>query len=208
MASSDPHQGGDLFDMAKDGTTIPNDAGKQNLIPSVPRPDQINDPNDLGAADLEGAADNATDIPRVCHVSLIPDPFFTLHAPPSTPFYSIPFHPNPIASRPPIQPATTTTPHLKPSSQIHPSVQLTHVLAYLLTLSLSLQRTKDIGSTGGVLTGTGDQLPAQTESKRLHMSANNPLSKGHDRYDKHTVQKESDLESSFEYFDSASKERV
>lgn len=26
------------------------------------------------------------------------------------------------------------------------------------------------------------------------MSANNPLAKGHDRYDKHTVQKESDLE--------------
>ena len=30
---SDPHEGGDLFDMAKDGTTMPNDAGKQNLIP-------------------------------------------------------------------------------------------------------------------------------------------------------------------------------
>ena len=69
MASSDPHQGGDLFDMAKDGTSIPNDAGKQNLIPSVPRPDQIEDPNDLGAAGMEAAADNATDIPRVCTYS-------------------------------------------------------------------------------------------------------------------------------------------
>lgn len=63
---SDPHQGGDLFDMAKDGTSIPNDAGKMNIIPSVPRPDQINDsPNDLGAADLSSAADNPIDISRV-----------------------------------------------------------------------------------------------------------------------------------------------
>ena len=38
MAPTDPHQGGDLFDMAKDGTSIPNDAGKMNLIPSKPRP--------------------------------------------------------------------------------------------------------------------------------------------------------------------------
>ncbi len=67
--TQDPHEGGDLFDMAKDGTTMPNDAGKQNLIPSVPRPDQItdpvNDPNNLGAADLASAADNPTDISRV-----------------------------------------------------------------------------------------------------------------------------------------------
>lgn len=67
MASSDPHQGGDLFDMAKDGTTIPNDAGKQNIIPSVPRPDQVNDPNDIGAPDLARAADNPNDVPRVRH---------------------------------------------------------------------------------------------------------------------------------------------
>jgi hypothetical protein len=69
MASTDPHQGGDLFDMAKDGTSIPNDAGKQNLIPSVPRPDQATDDNNfgnnLGADNLAAAADNATDIPRV-----------------------------------------------------------------------------------------------------------------------------------------------
>lgn len=39
-----------------------------------------------------------------------------------------------------------------------------------------------------------DQLPAEVESKRLHYGANDPLSKGHDRYDKHTRQKESDLE--------------
>ena len=69
MAPTDPKQGGDLFDMAKDGTTMPNDAGKHNLIPSVPRPDQVtdstNDPNNLGGSDLASAADNATDIPRV-----------------------------------------------------------------------------------------------------------------------------------------------
>ncbi|KAL9116268.1 MAG: hypothetical protein Q9187_007210, partial [Circinaria calcarea] len=65
MSSTDPHQGGDLFDMAKDGTTMPNDAGKQNLIPSVPRPDQISDsPNDFGAPDLQRAAENPTDISR------------------------------------------------------------------------------------------------------------------------------------------------
>jgi len=39
-----------------------------------------------------------------------------------------------------------------------------------------------------------DQLPAEVESKRLHYGANDPLSKGHDRYDKHSRQKESDLE--------------
>lgn len=37
-------------------------------------------------------------------------------------------------------------------------------------------------------------MPATVESKRLHYGANDPLAKGHDRYDKHTRQKESDLE--------------
>ena len=37
-------------------------------------------------------------------------------------------------------------------------------------------------------------MPAQVESKRLHYGANDPLSKGHDRYDKHSRQKGSDLE--------------
>ncbi|KAL9617716.1 MAG: hypothetical protein Q9160_007490 [Pyrenula sp. 1 TL-2023] len=65
--SSDPHTGGDLMDMAATGTKIPNDAGKMNTIPSVPRPDQIAsgpDSNYLGSADIETAADNAGDIPR------------------------------------------------------------------------------------------------------------------------------------------------
>ena len=70
-----------------------------------------------------------------------------------------------------------------------------------------------MGATGEVETGTGyvfaiaaiqemrlilldvrDEMPAQVESKRLHYGANNPLSKGHDRYDKHSRQMESDLE--------------
>ena len=70
MASQDPNpQGGDLSDMAAEGTTVPPDAGTQRTIPSVPRPGQMtdptNDPNNLGASDLAGAADNAQDISRV-----------------------------------------------------------------------------------------------------------------------------------------------
>ncbi|MCJ1293251.1 hypothetical protein MMC34_004805 [Xylographa carneopallida] len=122
MASSDPKQGGDLFDMAKDGTTMPNDAGKMNLIPSVPRPDQMTDDNNfgnnLGADSLAGAADNPTDISR---------------------------------------------------------------------------SNKDIGMTGEAITGTGNTLPAEAETKRLHFSGG-PLDKGHQRYDKHTRDKESHLE--------------
>ncbi|KAK8196633.1 hypothetical protein M8818_006798 [Zalaria obscura] len=124
MAPTDPKQGGSLSDMAVDGTSMPNDAGVQNTIPSVPRPDQTAenpgfDAGSLGSANTAGAADNATDMPR---------------------------------------------------------------------------STKDIGATGEVITGQGDQIPAQGESKRLHFGANDPLAKGHDRYDKHARQKESDLE--------------
>lgn len=124
MSSSDPHQGGNLSDMAVDGTSIPSDAGKMRTIPSVPRSDQTPDnpafnAHDLGPGGIQTAADNATDIPR---------------------------------------------------------------------------RNKDIGATGEVITSTGDQLPAQVESKRLHFGANEPLAKGHDRVDKHRKQNESDLE--------------
>jgi len=68
MAQSGPNSGGDLFDMAEKGTTVPEDSAKPRYIPSKPRPDQIaseSDPNDLGATNLEEAADNAVDIPRV-----------------------------------------------------------------------------------------------------------------------------------------------
>jgi hypothetical protein len=64
-SESDPHVGGSLSDMAVTGTTIPNDAGKQNIIPSVARPDQTrDDPNDMGSRDLAGVADMPTDFPR------------------------------------------------------------------------------------------------------------------------------------------------
>lgn len=121
MSAEDAHKGGDLYDMAAKGTQIPNDAGKMNLIPSVPRPDQLDEFNnrDLGDAELSVAADNPIDIART---------------------------------------------------------------------------NKDIGATGEVVTGTGDQLPAGIESKRLHYGANQPAAKGHDRDAKHGKQKESDLE--------------
>lgn len=137
MASNDPHQGGDLFDMAADGTSIPNDAGNMNTIPSKPRPGEGEGTVNANRSPLADAASNAADIPR---------------------------------------------------------------------------GVRDMGATGEVETGTGyaflklslmtmlisvclrDQLPAQVESKRLHYGANDPLSKGHDRYDKHSRQKESDLE--------------
>ena len=71
MAESGRNSGGDIFDMAKDGTTVPEDSAKPRMIPSKPRPDQIAseaDPNSIGGATLAEAADNARDIPRVCLV--------------------------------------------------------------------------------------------------------------------------------------------
>ena len=65
----DSHQGGSLSDFAVNGTTVPNDAGKMNILPSVPRPDQR---ADNAAFENQGiaqpstafAADDATDLPR------------------------------------------------------------------------------------------------------------------------------------------------
>lgn len=51
------NSGGDLFGMAKDGTTVPDDATKPRIIPSVPRPGQY-------GTTLAEAADNASDTPR------------------------------------------------------------------------------------------------------------------------------------------------
>jgi hypothetical protein len=68
MAQSGPNSGGDLFDMAKDGTSVPSNAAQPNYIPSKPRPDQIaseTDPNNLGGRTLAEAATNEGDIPRV-----------------------------------------------------------------------------------------------------------------------------------------------
>ncbi|THX42949.1 hypothetical protein D6D08_10565 [Aureobasidium pullulans] len=59
----DPHQGGNLSDMAVTGTSIPNDAGAYETLPSVPNPEQA-DTNNRTATNLAGAADNATDMPK------------------------------------------------------------------------------------------------------------------------------------------------
>ncbi|KAJ3577874.1 hypothetical protein NPX13_g2690 [Xylaria arbuscula] len=56
ISNQDAHQGGELNDMAKDGTKIPGDAGKMNTIPSKAAPSQAN--NDLGNTSLATAADN------------------------------------------------------------------------------------------------------------------------------------------------------
>ncbi|KAI0158302.1 hypothetical protein GGR57DRAFT_500416 [Xylariaceae sp. FL1272] len=52
-----PHQGGDLNQMAKDGTTVPGTAGIMNTVPSVPSPDQKRD-RDIPASQLNTGADN------------------------------------------------------------------------------------------------------------------------------------------------------
>jgi hypothetical protein len=55
--------------MAPTGTRIPNEAGIQNVIPSKPRPDQLEehpqfDNEGLGQPDIVNAADNDIDMPR------------------------------------------------------------------------------------------------------------------------------------------------
>lgn len=65
-------------------------------------------------------------------------------------------------------------------------------LAYIL--SLSSQTTRDTAAQSEVITGTGDALPPEIGSKRLHTDGNPDLSKGHQRYDKHVRQKGSDQE--------------
>jgi hypothetical protein len=69
MVHQDPHQGGSLSEMAASGTQIPNDAGKMNTIPSVPRPDQRSEHfgfDNAGVAEpsTAKAADNDTNMPR------------------------------------------------------------------------------------------------------------------------------------------------
>lgn len=67
MAGRD--SGGDIFDMAQKGTSVPESAAEPRIIPSKPRPGEaadMDDPNQLGSTSLAGAATNAGDIPRVC----------------------------------------------------------------------------------------------------------------------------------------------
>ncbi|KAI5927293.1 hypothetical protein F4810DRAFT_354735 [Camillea tinctor] len=51
-------QGGDLNEMAKEGTSVPGDAGKQNTLPSVLNPHQKRGDTGPGATALHAAADN------------------------------------------------------------------------------------------------------------------------------------------------------
>ncbi|KAL8782732.1 MAG: hypothetical protein Q9213_005156 [Squamulea squamosa] len=122
--SQDPNpQGGSLSDMAVEGTTVPSDSAKPNIIPSKPRPDQTtfssDDPNDLGSTDLAGVADNTNDMPK---------------------------------------------------------------------------SVLDQAPSSSIISGTGDAIPDEASSKRLHELGNPDLSKGHARYDKHVRQKGSDHE--------------
>ncbi|KAJ5185006.1 hypothetical protein N7491_007125 [Penicillium cf. griseofulvum] len=70
MVLQDPHQGGTLSEMsAQGGTSMPNDAGQMNTIPSVPRPDQRAehfgfDDQGIAKPSIATAADNTTDLPR------------------------------------------------------------------------------------------------------------------------------------------------
>lgn len=112
--NQDPHIGGTLSQMAE-GTAIPNDAGLQRLIPSLPRPDQLTenfqfDNQGLAQPTMAFAADNNTDLPR---------------------------------------------------------------------------STRDVGMSGGVLSGTGDALNAEIESQRLQIGANNAGARGDVRRLKH-----------------------
>ncbi|KAI3324680.1 hypothetical protein HD806DRAFT_52707 [Xylariaceae sp. AK1471] len=56
MSNQDAHRGGDLSEMAKDGTKVPGDAGRMNIIPSKADPNPAD--NDLGHTSLNTAADN------------------------------------------------------------------------------------------------------------------------------------------------------
>lgn len=66
--TQDPYTGGTLSEMAG-GTAMPNDAGRQRILPSVSRPDQRNedqqfDNEGIAEPTREFAADNPVDLPR------------------------------------------------------------------------------------------------------------------------------------------------
>ena len=63
--------GGDIYDMAQKGTSVPEDSAVPRHIKSVPRPGEAadsSDPNQLGGSTLADAATNAVDIPRVSRI--------------------------------------------------------------------------------------------------------------------------------------------
>jgi len=74
MPQSGPNSGDDLFDMAKDGTQVPDNAVEPRYIPSKPRPDEIasaSDPRQLGGRNIAEAATNQGDVPRVSTVQFV-----------------------------------------------------------------------------------------------------------------------------------------
>ncbi|KAM7207885.1 hypothetical protein V8F20_001679 [Naviculisporaceae sp. PSN 640] len=67
---SDPHpQGGDLFDMAKDGTKVPADAAKPNYIKSEANPEQKKDSSGLESAALNEVPLGSTRLGEVVSAS-------------------------------------------------------------------------------------------------------------------------------------------
>lgn len=68
MSQAGRESGGDIFDMAQKGTTVPESAAEPRHIKSVPRSGEAadsGDPNQIGGTTLAEAATNAGDIPRV-----------------------------------------------------------------------------------------------------------------------------------------------
>lgn len=75
MSQAGRNSGGDILDMAQEGTTVPESAATPRHIKSVPRPgeaDDSSDPNQIGGTTLAEAATNAGDIPRVSRMTQIP----------------------------------------------------------------------------------------------------------------------------------------
>ena len=124
MSSEDPHKGGTLEEMAEHGTTMPNDAPQQHVLPSVARPDERAenpqfDNEGIGEPNYQLAADNPRDMPR---------------------------------------------------------------------------STRDTGYSGEVISGTGDVMPPEIESKRLNFGTGDPGAKGHLRDFKHEKHKKTAFE--------------
>ncbi len=151
----DPHTGGSLSDMAVTGTTLPNDAGKQSLIPSVPPPDQITNTVESQQPRCKRPGWGRRKSHR--------------------------YQQNMFSST---------------SSLVHVPHHNVNQFAFTLPnwYINHTQTTKDKPRTDEILTGTGDTLPAEVGTERLHLGRNGAASKGDMRYDKYAKQKGSDQE--------------
>lgn len=66
--------GGDIYDMAQKGTSVPEDSAVPRHIKSVPRPGEAadaSDPDQIGGTNYAEAATNAVDIPRVSSPNVV-----------------------------------------------------------------------------------------------------------------------------------------